>query len=637
MDNSTIRRIKQRELPFHKICEMVFTTDAGHRWHLDEMPFYVPIYDKPRNKLLLYTSRQSIKSTTLRNFCIGRSLLDPGSSSLFVAPTRTQIRTFSNEKLNSVFTHRPLMKDAFLNKNTKWNVQMKELDVGDQKSRITLRSVGGASGADRVRGISANDVYLDEFQSLIEEEIPVIESVAATFDGEGDRRMSFYAYAGTPLSKQNIIHKQWESSKQYQWHMQCPHCSSPTGKTNKNGRDIRRGGWNRPIGMQHIDPDKPYLMCEHCGKDMNSPPGHPRSDISPRGKWITHNPKGKFDGYRVVRSMMPWAAWRTEQDDGILDRFESWSERRFHNEVMALSYDSGTIPITEDMVRNVTQDYKLPSGEKRAKEVADAHRQYQIYAGLDWAMQAKDEEVPSYTIFGVFAEVNGKLKLIFAHRFQGQKSNDPDYVMKKIVKWMRMFGINKLGADYGIGYKEDLRLIRIFGQQRVVPFEYKRGGGRARSQYDEQSLKWIIPKTRTLDQLIVNIDNEEFILPQYTEVKKYTDDWHNLSIDMDPARRTIKYESTGPDDFVHVANYASIARRLDQRRGEFSPSKRLLRSQRDQRIAGTPRGQDKPLPDGQYPPEDPQSDVSTQSPSRLEQGPQQDHSIYQDDDFGIHY
>lgn len=636
MNERTIRRIKKRELPFHKVCEMVFTTDAGHRWHLDEMPFYTPIYDKPRNKLLLYTSRQSIKSTTLRNFCIGRSLLDPGNSSLFIAPTRTQIRTFSNEKLNTVFTHRPLLKDAFITKQTKWNVQMKELKVGDRKSRVTLRSVGGASGAERVRGISANDVYMDEFQSMIEEDIPVIESVAATFDGEGDRRMAFYAYAGTPLSKQNIIEKQWQSSKQFQWHMQCPHCSTGTGSTDENGRELKKGGWNNPIGMQHVDSEKPYLPCEHCGKDLNSPPGYPDSDISPRGVWISHNPKGKFDGYRVVRPMMPWAQWRTDQDDGILDRLESWSERRFHNEVMAISYDSGTIPITKDMVTRCCEDYTLPSTEDQIQKTAREHRQYNIYAGLDWAMQAKDEEVPSYTIFGVFAEVNGRLKLIFAHRFQGRESNDPDYVLEKVTKWMRLFGINRLGADYGIGYKEDLRLISIFGQNRVVPFEYKRGGGRARSRYDEQSLKWIIPKTRTLDQMIVDVDNRELRLPRYEDVKDYTDDWHNLSIDMDPSRRTIKYESTGPDDFVHVANYALIARRLDQKRGEFSPSKRLLRSQRDQKIAGTPRPQDSPGPGGgRYPEEDPGRGVVEQSPQKLEQ--YNTDQVYGQDDFGIHY
>jgi len=603
--SSIERQITSRRLPFHKVCELMFTTDAGQRWHLEKMPFYKPVYDKPRNKLLLYTSRQSIKSTTLRNFSIGRSLLDSGSKSLLVMPTATQLRTFNDEKLETAFSYRPELKEAFTTHETKWNVGTKEFRVGKGRSRITLRSTGGASGAERIRGITANDIYLDEFQNLLEEEIPVIESVAATFDGRDGRRQAFYMYAGTPLSKQNLIQKQWSRSKQYQWHMQCPHCSTGTGEYTENGREKRKGGWNRPIGMQHIDKDKPYLFCERCGENMNKPPGYTGEErVPPGGRWIAHNPDGRFDGYRVVRLMMPWSRWRMKRDDGILDRYDDWSERRFANEVMALSYDAGTNPITEEMVKEMCGEYDLPSSDKNIKEVAQEHSQYLTYAGLDWAMQAKDEEVPSYTIFGVFALVRGEMKLIFAHRFRGHKSNDPDYVMKKIVEWIRLFQVDRVGADYGIGYKEDLRLMRIFGQRRISAFQYKRSSGRARSTYDEQSLKWIVPKTRTLDQMIVDLENQEFRLPRYPEVEGFVDDCYNLSIDMDPTKRTIRYESTGTDDFVHVINYACIARRLDQRRGEFANKKSVARSQRDQQIAGTPRPEEAPLQKGEYARED---------------------------------
>ena len=580
---------------------MIFTTDDGRRWALDRMPFYKPVYDKPRNKLLLYTSRQSIKSTTLRNFSVGRSLMESGSKSLVVAPTTTQLRTFNDEKLETTFTYRKKLKEAFTTNDTKWNVGVKEFRVGRGTSRITLRSTGGASGAERIRGITANDIYLDEFQSLLQEDVPVIESTAATFDGQDGRRQAFYVYAGTPLSKQNLIERQWNRSRQYQWHIQCPHCSEPTGKTGPNGRDRRKGGWNSPLGMEHLDRDRPYLFCEHCGRDMYDPSWSTADQrVPPNGQWVAHNPDGKYDGYRVVRMMMPWAQWRTDRDDGILDRLEDWSERRFYNEVMALPYDSGTVPITEEMVKSCTEDYDLPSSDQRIREVAKRFRGRQTYAGLDWAMQASDEEVPSYTIFAVFAKVRGNLKLIFAHRFRGQQSNDPDHVMKKLTEWIRLFNVNRVGADYGIGYKEDLRLMRIFGHQRIAAFQYKRGAGQARSTYDEKSLKWIIPKTRTLNQLIVDLENQEFEFPRYEEVKPFADDLYNLSTDVDPARRIIKYESTGTDDFVHVLNYAAIAERLDRRRGVFAGSKSDLRSQRDRQIAGTLQG-------GEVAPGDPDS------------------------------
>ena len=208
---------------------------------------------------------------------------------------------------------------------------------------------------------------------------------------------------------------------------------------------------------------------------MNHPTGTPKEFdadssmdvVAPWGQWIVHNPRGRFDGYRITRMMMPWARWRTNSDDGILDRVQNYVERQFFNEVMGLSYDSGQQPITEAMIRRISSDYVLPRTEDEIIATAEKYRRSLKFAGLDWAMQAKDDHAASYTIFGIFALVNGKLKLIFAHRFIGLGSNDPEHVLRKIISWMDLFEVTGLGADYGVGYKEDIRLMERFGVNRV--------------------------------------------------------------------------------------------------------------------------------------------------------------------------
>ena len=185
-------------------------------------------------------------------------------------------------------------------------------------------------------------------------------------------------------------------------------------------------------------------------------------------------------------------------------------------------------------------------------------------------MQATGDDTASYTIIGVFALVNDRLKLIYAHRFVGLGSNDPDVVMKKIEWVLETFDVRRLGVDYGVGYKEDLRLISKYGLERVACFQYKSSVGKATSTFDAGALKWIVPKTRTLDQLCADIKNARFVLPEYVDGKTFTDDWLNLSLDFDPRTRAIRYEKLGPEDFVHVANYANLAKRMEFREGDFS-------------------------------------------------------------------
>ena len=131
------------------------------------------------------------------------------------------------------------------------------------------------------------------------------------------------------------------------------------------------------------------------------------------------------------------------------------------NEVMGLPFDGGLQPVTEADVRACCADYALPETEDEEVVVAAEHAQYPAFAGLDWAMTT-DESTPSYTKFAVFALVNGRLKLIKAHQFTGLGSDDPDHVLGRIGRWMECFNVQLLGCDYGVGYKENQRLMAAY-------------------------------------------------------------------------------------------------------------------------------------------------------------------------------
>lgn len=246
----------------HHICEALFYTDAGQPWRINNMPYFKPIYNNDANKILLRSSRQSTKTTFIRNKLTARSMMRKSNMALYVAPTMDQVSTFSRQKLDSVFDYNERLEQEFKSPHLDWHVKTKMF--ARTRSTIFLRSVGGHRGARSTRGITANEIYKDEYQSLPPEVIGVIDEVGATFDGQNGRKKAYYVNTGTPLGIHNPIEKEWNRSKGYEWMIQCPHCSEYDPKTGS-----QKGGWNEPLGMKHVDKSKPYLFCQHCGKDMN--------------------------------------------------------------------------------------------------------------------------------------------------------------------------------------------------------------------------------------------------------------------------------------------------------------------------------------------------------------------------------
>jgi hypothetical protein len=125
----------------------------------------------------------------------------------------------------------------------------------------------------------------------------------------------------------------------------------------------------------------------------------------------------------------------------LLDRLETWIERPFVHEATGLH--AMGLPRSSAWRRRTARFLFCPSP---------------VFGGLDWAMSS-DETTPSYTKIGLWAVVNGKMHLIFGHSFVGLGASDPDLILRQVSGWMELFDVNALGVDYGVGYKEDLRLM----------------------------------------------------------------------------------------------------------------------------------------------------------------------------------
>jgi hypothetical protein len=311
------------------------------------------IYDTPADKVLLKCGRQVEKSTTLGNRLLCYSALTNNFRCLFVAPSAEQAKVFSNDRLKDVIEASPLIK-AYTSSKINQAVFFKKLI---NFSQIRLRYA--YLTADRVRGIPADLIEIDEIQDILIDNIPIIEQCAF------HSKYKLFIYSGTPKSNDNTIEKYWtEFSTQNEWVVPCDRHGTPKDPTSWH--------WNvldeKNIGQKG-------LICDKCKQEISA--------RDPRARWAALQPirddnkeRVTFEGYRIPQIMVPWVDWQE-----VLEAQEQYSRAQFMNEKLGLSYDSGTRPITRAQVKACCQPHIRLGDIESLKKVVQGK---EVYCGIDW-------------------------------------------------------------------------------------------------------------------------------------------------------------------------------------------------------------------------------------------------------------
>ena len=72
---------------------------------------------------------------------------------------------------------------------------------------------------DRVRGITADQLAIDEIQDILADHIPVIlETISHS-------NYKYQIYAGTPKTYENTLQQQWEKTTQCEFLIKCDGCN----------------------------------------------------------------------------------------------------------------------------------------------------------------------------------------------------------------------------------------------------------------------------------------------------------------------------------------------------------------------------------------------------------------------------
>lgn len=507
-----------------------------------DRPCWIEIYDSPAPNKSVAAGRQVGKSLYLASEALVKSAVIPHHRTLYVSPTHMQTKAFSNDRLISVFTWSPNLlaikggtaKDSFLHKHFTLT-----------GSEIILRYA--YHSADRIRGLFADQIDLDEFQDLLPEVVPVIEQTQHTAREE----FRVKRYCGTFKSNENpLTQLHYDESTQEEWIIPC----------RKSCKQHTHTHWNI-VGPNNIG--SKGLVCDKCGEPINPFDGS-------ECRWVSTDPnperKKYFRGFRVPQVICP-CDWKE-----VLWNMRRMPPEKFYNEVLALPYDSGIRPITmEDLRANCSPDITMRWGKTSGwyldRYMAVGQNQTDlVFAGIDWGSGRQGFTV---LCLGTYA---GKRKFQFFYykRYDGIEA-DPQFIIHNILDTLNKFNVVMVGADYGFGFKLNDDLQRAYGMARVATFEYV--NSHQKTSLDPNSGTWKLDRTSVMSDYFNAIRRQDtFLYPRWEDFyDPFGRDHLSVVAEENESIRKLVYTHprNQPDDSVHASIYCFLASCMRIPRTEF--------------------------------------------------------------------
>jgi hypothetical protein len=516
-----------RFLPSDFINRLIYVD--GHPFSkgggFESRPYLLPICDRNHKKLLLKCGRQVEKSTTLGNRLLTFHCLIPFFRSLFIAPTETQVRRFSMERITKTLLTSPGLK-PIREAMTLDNVMHKEFP---NNSSLMFGSVFHTP--DRVRGVAADCIQLDEIQDIVSDHIPVIEETLSHSNPE----YKYFWAAGTPKSMDNPIEVYWDRfSTQHEWTVPCER-HTPLH-------------WN-VLGIKNVGLEG--LICDKCGERINAS----------SGKWqMLGNPKAEFHGYHISQLMVPWIQWSS-----IITRMKRYPVDKFYNEVLGLSYDSGTRPLS----RKDLQKHCVPDMHYTYIQLVELQRRHQLrlFMGIDWGTGTDSFTV--VTVVG-YHPVHGRLTDLYSKKFIGEEA-DPVRQLELIKQMINDLEIERVGCDWGFGYYQNDSLMRTYGRQRVASYMYT--AGQTRKVYWEPNLRrFMVNRTAVMSDIFNGIKRGAFhFFDEKYFLEEFGSDFLNIFAEYSERARMVLYNHPvgRPDDSFHSFLYAVLASMLSHPRPDI--------------------------------------------------------------------
>jgi len=487
-----------------------------HKGKTFSLEDYVPmkaIYDDQCKSIVLLAGRQISKSTTLCTRMVMRAKMRPHHQQLYSVPLREQANRFSRQYLDSTLRSM-VLKVIFMHKDSFRNVTYKQLSNG---SVINITYFGDHK-PDRGRGIPSDENLFDEVQDLLWDDIIILNECLS---GSPHK---FKIYSGTPKTMENTLQMLFENSSQNEWAMPCSHC----------------GKYNVPHALEEtlkmLEPKG--LSCQWC-KGLINPV---------EGEWVSFRSElsNIKEGYHIPQIIIPRNVNNKESWADIIEKRNTYPPSEFANEVLGLSQELGGRLITRAEIEACCTGCSM-----YGKVETLGYRV--LIGGVDWGVQDNSESFTVLTIIGVTP--GGKMQVLFANRFlDGNVLNHTHQIIDIAKQW----GVKVLGCDFGCGHTNNLLMLeRNLGH--IIEYQYV-PRAKYMQRWHEQSGRYIIDRTTSMNILFMDIKRGRFIFPPVKEFTPFADEILSPYEDLPAGSLNKRFVRTPgkPDDFFHALNFATL-------------------------------------------------------------------------------
>lgn len=483
----------------------------------DYLPF-IDVYDMYPDELVLKCGRQIGKSVSLSGALVSNSAAVPYFNSLYIAPLSQQTSRFSTGYLDT-FMESPMLRAYFRDTESKKNVFQKSLK---NRSTIYLGYAQTEGDADRIRGVNADLLCVDEIQDVSMDALPVLyETLSASEYG-------YKRLTGTAKTENNTLELKWKASNQCEWVVRCSGCSKHIAP------------YDYETCMKILS-HKKGPGCPFCSAPM---------DVT-KGVWVAFNPQAERSVGLHIPQFIIGARTKPKKWEELLNKVETYKPQKLANEVFGLASGVG------GKILSLSEALRCANMERSQFDQSwpvDERGIIQIALGVDWSVTSSEKSFTIITVLG--ADMQGKLHLLFSERLNGVDILDQ---VRRVIQVAAMFGAQIIASDRGVGVLQCQLLQQQLGKDYAVPINYV--AAKTALRWDGPGQFFSADRTMCIDSVVMKmkLGRDRFETPSWDITGGFWKD--ALSVNEEETRsgrRLYVKHPDMPDDWLHSVVFANI-------------------------------------------------------------------------------
>ena len=450
--NLFLKLIDEGRIPnFSPLLPLVLTLD-GKPYSLDNhFQFETLFYIRMPKSTVLKTGRQVGKSTVGAAHGVITCTSIPYFRTLYITPLFEQVRRLSNNYVRPFVEQSPI-RSLWLGNNTENSVLQRSF-----RNHSMMQFSFASLDADRVRGIRADRIVIDEVQDMNRDLIPIIkETMSAS-------KWAISSFSGTPKTPENTIEGLWLMSSQAEWCIPCRSCKKLNVSSIRHDLEKMIGPYS-----DDICEGRPGTVCAKCSKVI-----YPND-----GRWIHKYPERRFQfaGYHVPQPIMHiHYADRAKWGELLAKRegYGNYTPEKYMNEVLGESCGTGVQLVSMYDLQDacVLQHENDPRNPRKCP--VDFKKYRHTMLAIDWG--GGGEAGVSLTVAVVLGITNnGTIDVLWGRRLM--TPHDHLEEAKQCLEFYNIFRCSFVAHDYtGAGSLRETFLCQAgVPYNRIIPIQYVR-------------------------------------------------------------------------------------------------------------------------------------------------------------------